>query len=268
MLQLKRAGDLGGRHDTGSLKRSVDLGVSWKVIDFGVPQPAAVVALAVHPKDSNLVFVGTSSAGLHRTSDGGKTWSKVESGLQKSGGIRAIALDPDKAKRLFVAAAIKGSGDVSSVYLSEDGGESFEDVGAELPWEEINALALDPGDSKTLYVGTSFSGVFVTHDAGASWNEASRGLPLGGRTVNAIATSGSTLFAATFGAIHRRRRYHLAAVEVGLREGSADRPARRHEQPASLRGGWREERDDPEKPRRGSDLEQAEQRHVREVSGC
>lgn len=189
--------------DTGSLKRSSDFGMTWKVVDIGVPEPAQVCAVAVHARNSNIVFAGTRHSGLFRTSDGGKTWQKSETGLQQNADIRAIAPDPADAKRLFVAATLKQPEHAMSVFSSADGGESFEDVGADLPWEPIETLALDPNDSKTLYAGTGFSGVFVTHDAGASWSEANRGLPLGSRTVNALAAAGGALYAATFGAIHR-----------------------------------------------------------------
>jgi uncharacterized protein (TIGR03437 family) len=40
----------------------------------------------------------------------------------------------------------------------------------------IQALAVDPADSSTLYAGTDVSGVFISHDRGANWAQGNSGL--------------------------------------------------------------------------------------------
>jgi hypothetical protein len=67
----------------------------------------------------------------------------------------------------------------------------------------VSALLSSPGSSATLYAGTPENGVFVSTDAGATWNAANAGLPASasGRqqlyTVYSLATDGHFVYAAT-----------------------------------------------------------------------
>lgn len=189
---------------TGSLCRSQDGGATWKRVEIGVPDPAHIKTIAIHPRRPDHVFVGTGYAGVVRTTDGGATWANESEGLAEKASVTEIALDREDPERLYVAAEIRPPGDPQTVFRSTDGGATFEDVGGDLPWEEIGALALDPVDGKTLYAGTSFGGVYRTTDGGGTWEEKSQGFVGTRRTVTAVAVGpGNALFASTYGAIHR-----------------------------------------------------------------
>ncbi|MBN1920388.1 MAG: hypothetical protein JW892_04035, partial [Anaerolineae bacterium] len=61
------------------------------------------------------------------------------------------------------------------VFVSRDGGASWQAASAGLTNTDVRALALD-GREGTLYAGTQGGGVFVSRDGGASWQAASAGL--------------------------------------------------------------------------------------------
>jgi photosystem II stability/assembly factor-like uncharacterized protein len=62
------------------------------------------------------------------------------------------------------------------VFRSTDGGRTWIDRSSTLPDLAVNALVLDPKNSKVLYAATD-RGVQRTRDGGVSWRGFSNGLP-------------------------------------------------------------------------------------------
>lgn len=91
-----------------------------------------VRAIAVHPADTNTVYIGAASGGLWKTSDGGSTWQDIGKDLG-SMAYGAIAINPEDPDILFA-----GSGETlyylspsyffcgSGLYKSFDGGNTWE----------------------------------------------------------------------------------------------------------------------------------------------
>jgi len=75
----------------------------------GVPMAVSgrVTALAVHPNNANIVYVGTAQGGLYRTLNGGLTWTALMDSA-KSLAIGAIAIAPSSPTTVFV-----GTGEAS-----------------------------------------------------------------------------------------------------------------------------------------------------------
>jgi photosystem II stability/assembly factor-like uncharacterized protein len=185
------------------IRKSTDLGATWTKLEGAMPERGTGRIVAIHPGSGELLL-GTSYEGLHKSSDGGKTWTKVGEGLNESAHIFAIAWNPADPKNVYVASNKKTGDETTTVWRSDDGGQSFDDVGRDLPYEKIQTLVIDPADPKVLYAGTPFSGVFKTTDAGKTWNEKSVGFQSGGRNVRALAVSGpGSVFVTTYGAVYR-----------------------------------------------------------------
>lgn len=149
------------------------------------PQPA-VAALAAHPTDPNVLYVGTwlTTAGanlIYRSADGGKSWAPAASGLPTNlpanSGVNDLTLHPADPDVLYVALQRRG------VWRSEDGGASWHNVneGALAADENVVALVIDPAPPHTLYA-LSDDGLNVLDDNGP-WRAMNRGLPPAARTV-------------------------------------------------------------------------------------
>jgi photosystem II stability/assembly factor-like uncharacterized protein len=124
-----------------------------------------------------------------------------------SGRISAIAAsrEPSGKITLFVGAASGG------VWKSEDGGTRYKPVFDEQPVQSIGAIALDPKNSKNVWVGTGESwtrnsvsvgnGIYKSIDGGETWNPT--GLPNSERVAKIVVspTSSDTVFAAVPGAL-------------------------------------------------------------------
>lgn len=145
-----------------------------------------VTAIAVHPNDSNIVYVGTAGGGVWKTSDAGVTWRPLFD-RQLALGIgepAAVAIDPNDADTLYVGTS--GRGRVSpqrqvGLLKSFDGGASWRLLGSGFPVgntgnvtrfsnELINTIIVDPADSRTIYLASS-TGVWRSTDGGQNWTQ-------------------------------------------------------------------------------------------------
>ena len=97
---------------------------------------------------------------------GGDGWTAIG-----PDGANVIALAVDPRTPLTVFAGTMGLG----VLKSPDGGASWTAANSGLSIVDINALAIDPVSTSTLFIGTA-GGVFKSMDGAQSWAAANEGL--------------------------------------------------------------------------------------------
>jgi len=90
------------------------------------------------------------------------------------------------------------AGATDSLWKSADGGTTWSRWGKGLESTTITTLALNPSDARNALAGTRYKGLFVTHDAGETWQPAWTD-SLSISTVRAILFSadGKTIYTAT-----------------------------------------------------------------------
>jgi hypothetical protein len=159
--------------------KSEDEGTSWTETNGGNPLSSGnpVISLAVAPSTAAVAYAGTAPvsgrARLYRTRDRGSSWLEVTGSLPDRF-PSDIAIDPHDPDRVLVTLMGFGS---SHVFLSENGGDSWADIGAGLPDIPSSAVLVDPDYPEVFYVGTDL-GIYVSLDAGASWQPFNNGMPL------------------------------------------------------------------------------------------
>jgi len=140
-----------------------------------------VVAFAVDPANRAHYYVAAASGGVWKTVNNGTTWTPVFD-HEGSYSIGDIKLDPKDPNVVWV-----GTGESNSqrsvsygdgVYRSEDGGESWKNVGLKRS-EHVGRIVIDPRDSNVVYAaaeGPLWSsggerGLYKTTDGGKSWSK-------------------------------------------------------------------------------------------------
>jgi PKD repeat protein len=114
----------------------------------------------------NAVVVSAVGAGYLAAA----TPSWVPAGFGGAGAFLGVFFDRAHSGTVYAVS------DVSGVLRSTDFGDHWETRSLGLPNHEISSLAVDPFDPDTLYAGAgslaeaAHSGVYVTHNAGLSWN--------------------------------------------------------------------------------------------------
>ncbi len=96
-------------------------------------------------------------------------------------GVNSLTIDPASPSTLYAQTVGNGSGSavVPSLFKTTDGGGTWKAVGS-VTGVDISGSRI-PANSSTIYAGTS-QGVVKSTNAGASWNDASNGLPAGSVT--------------------------------------------------------------------------------------
>ena len=140
--------------------KSTDGGKTWK--NMGLKKSFQIGALAIHPKNPDVVWVGAlgrlwgpnEERGLFKTTDGGKNWKKVLFVDDKTG-IIDVQVDPKNPNNLLIATyerkrdgfdgndPVQRFGDGSGIYKSTDGGDSFKRITEGLPSCKMGRIGLD-----------------------------------------------------------------------------------------------------------------------------
>jgi hypothetical protein len=154
----------------GGILASPDGGVTWSPTDLDIDTDVHQVIAVDHR-----VLAALGHSGLASSRDGGRSWTVATEGLHASY-CRAVAASDD---RVLLSASTGPRTHHSALYRGRLGGDTFERSEKGLPeWFEDN---IDTGclvlDRMTAAFGTSDGRVFVSDDAGESWNEAAAGLP-------------------------------------------------------------------------------------------
>lgn len=184
------------------LYRSNDGGATWVAVSAGV----AVKSLALTKLPSGRLLLGTSSLGVQASDDSGASWKAANEGMSLF--VRTLAFDAATVSTLYAGSLSGGvfrsrdaAASWSSVGLtdgnvfkvvspaanrvlvgtswgiagSEDGGESWAELGQRAPY--VMSMAANPDDGRRMVLG-SISGQIWTPDlSGSRWRNVGQGLP-------------------------------------------------------------------------------------------
>jgi photosystem II stability/assembly factor-like uncharacterized protein len=137
------------------------------------------------PLRFGLIYAGSDDGNVQLTKDGGYSWTMVNNKPTKVTdaplvqGLWVSRLVASKYKEPRVYLALNGyrNDDFSPyLYVSEDYGSTWSQLGRDLPAEPINVIREDPKNEQIIYVGTD-GGLYVSFDRGQSFMMWNAGLP-------------------------------------------------------------------------------------------
>ena len=127
---------------------------------------AAVVVVALL---GGVVLLGEPQLGTVRAGD--NAWTRIG---PWGGVVGTVAVSPAYAVDRTVFAGTRGGG----VFVSKDGGASWQASSVGLPYTEVGSLAISPNytSDRTVFAGTSDAGCFKSTNAGSTWSACNTGL--------------------------------------------------------------------------------------------
>jgi photosystem II stability/assembly factor-like uncharacterized protein len=162
--------------------RSRDGGTTWKRLTRGLPgRPMGRIGLSIYRKEPRMVFAviqtdrtdvrrvagqppgsrfGSEAGGIFRSLDGGDSWVKINDLCPRPFYFGQIRVDPTDWHRLWVLGI--------PLYVSHDGGQTFNANGARSVHVDHHDLWINPADSRHLILGTD-GGLYRSLDRGARW---------------------------------------------------------------------------------------------------
>ncbi|MEW6366915.1 MAG: IPT/TIG domain-containing protein [Acidobacteriota bacterium] len=144
--------------DTGiaalGIAKSTNRGKTWDLINRGLSDKN-VSAIAIDPRNSSTLFVGTQSV-VYKSTDGGGVWKKCNT--ISMGWPSDLEFDSTGSQTVWLA-----TGD-NRVFMTTDGGITWTRKG-----EGGVFVAQDPRNPMTMFTGT-WGGIRVSTDHGESWS--------------------------------------------------------------------------------------------------
>jgi photosystem II stability/assembly factor-like uncharacterized protein len=137
----------------------------------GCGRSDAIVVIALHPKNPDILYVATNDY-IYKSRDGGQTWENLSHHMSHS---RVISMAIDPAYPATVYAGTKGD----AVYKSYDGGQRWVSLRAGLDdvtiSSVVNQFVFDPADNSRLFVATTM-GIFESKNGGEQWQKRMDGM--------------------------------------------------------------------------------------------
>ena len=188
--------------EDAALFRSVDGGQSWQEL-AGLRghgsgphwQPGAggmcLHTIVLDPRDPGRMHVAISAAGVFRTDDAGKTWRPTNRGLKSEGipeeeaevghCVHNLAMHPSRPDTLYMQKHW-------DVMRTDDAGESWYDIGGDLPTDFGFPISVHAHEPETVYVVPITSDylhvpldgklrVYRSRTGGNEWEPLTKGLP-------------------------------------------------------------------------------------------
>ena len=151
----------------------------WELLKNGLPEAASIRAIAVHPRRSEILFVGTQD-GPYRTEDHGDHWEKLnvpDHGLP----VWSILFHPRNPDVMYAGY------EASEIYRSDDGGERWQQLPVSVRFPEVTIgpganlakrvlmMSATTANPDELYGAIEVGGIIRTLDGGEHWENLSHG---------------------------------------------------------------------------------------------
>ncbi len=185
---------------SGGIWKTTNGGMSWTPI-FERQGTISIGDLAVDPNNSDVIWAGTGETnvrnsvsfgdGVYRSNDGGKSWQHM--GLKETERISAIIVSPRDPNTVYVGALghAFGPNPERGVFMTTDGGKSWQKTLYIDPEHGVSDLAMDPENPNILYAGMwhflrkpwtfesggEKGGLYKSIDGGRTWKKITEGLP-------------------------------------------------------------------------------------------
>jgi photosystem II stability/assembly factor-like uncharacterized protein len=189
----------GGNYVFRSVKRGDDLRVISPEITR--TKRGTATALAESTRNPDVLWAGTDDGALWISRDGGGKWTDVTEKVGLPGPRWVASIEPShfvEGRTYVTFDAHRSDDDEPYVYVTEDFGQTWKALRANLPVGSTHVLREDVQNQDLLFVGTEFA-AWVSLNRGVSWTKANNNLPTVAVHEFAIHPMAGEMVAATHG---------------------------------------------------------------------
>jgi photosystem II stability/assembly factor-like uncharacterized protein len=167
--------------------KSTDAGKTWK--NIGLEKTRHISDIAIHPKNSDIVYVASQGTvhgpnndrGVYKSVDGGATWKKVLY-INDSTGIASLSMDMNNPRILYAASwehrrfpwTVSSGGPGSAIWKSTDEGNTWTKLTDGLPKQMGKiGISVSRANSNRVFAivetEKAKSGLYRSDDGGKNW---------------------------------------------------------------------------------------------------
>ena len=167
------------------LHRSMDQGRTWTPISKDLTKGAkegnvafgTIATISESQLQFGLLYTGSDDGLIYVSKDGGVNWNKISDNLPQNLWVSRVVASSHKVERVYATLNGYRNDDFKSyAYQSDDYGQTWNNIGNNLPASPVNVLVEDNVNENILYIGTD-NGLYISLDKGMSWNDFSDGIP-------------------------------------------------------------------------------------------
>jgi photosystem II stability/assembly factor-like uncharacterized protein len=151
---------------TEGLWYTKDGGQTWSMGGMS-PRRQVINAVAIHPDQPDRVYIGTEDNGILISTDGGETFEPSNLGFVNRQ-IRVVAHDRTERGRVYAGVIFDGAS--GGLFVSEDGGLTWQQSGRGMGISDVYAIHQAAENPATMYAGTNH-GLYRSEDRGLSWTK-------------------------------------------------------------------------------------------------
>jgi photosystem II stability/assembly factor-like uncharacterized protein len=197
----------------GALQKSTDGGSTFNQITTGIPsgeQGYWLTPYVMDPQNDNLLYTATSK--IYRSTNGGSNWSATSGDLKSSSDLfTTMSISPVEGNVVYAGiSGYRGAADTAYLYITTDGGASWNNVTGNLPKStDFARVTADPTHKGVAYlavlVGIS-NHVLRTTNYGQTWtglDSSGNGFPNVPTKVIAVDSTNGYIYAGTYAGVYR-----------------------------------------------------------------
>ncbi len=144
--------------------KSTDGGETWAKLENGVPAgPKGRIGMDIYRRNPNVLYARIehdTESGVYRSDDAGASWRKLSTVNPRPMYFSQIRVDPQTDSRIYVLGV--------QLHVSDDGGKTFRDNGAERIHVDHHAFWINPADPRHVMIGND-GGVSISNDRADNW---------------------------------------------------------------------------------------------------
>jgi photosystem II stability/assembly factor-like uncharacterized protein len=160
-----------------TLVQSAGAQISWNAVGPGAG--SFLMAIAIHPENPDILYVGGDIEGVYKSIDGGDSWRAMSTGLQGDNrtasvyAVQELVIDPVDHETIYASTW-------SGLFKSVNGAESWMEISPRVATEDAvpySYVTVDPGNNQIVYTGIGDADadedgtgeVFRSLDGGQTW---------------------------------------------------------------------------------------------------